>query len=108
MSAPENAAGATEAELADRNSAEFRLIMSWENRCLRDYYTGNINPVFVKQLLAHVRAALEAKQRECDGLRARLDAVYLVVDGYVDGAPDRGAVANLANEVALIIRPPQP
>ena len=43
-----------------------------------------------------------------DGARmeVKLHAINLAVDGYVDGAPDAGPVAKLANEVSLIINPP--
>ena len=44
---------------------------------------------------------------EVAGLRAALERVRCEVDGYIDGAPDAGPVAKLANAVSLIIDPPQ-
>jgi uncharacterized coiled-coil protein SlyX len=38
-------------------------------------------------------------------LQRQVDAINCAVDGYVDGAPDAGPVAKLANEVSLIINP---
>ncbi len=43
---------------------------------------------------------------EVAALKARNDAAYLVLEGYVDGAPDAGAIARLANEATLKLRPP--
>ena len=51
---------------------------------------------------AHIRPLVEDRAR----LDVKLHAINLAVDGYVDGAPDAGPVAKLANEVSLIINPP--
>ena len=54
-----------------------------------------------------IRAHVSAAVSEAVGaLEAKLHAINLAVDGYVDGAPDAGPVAKLANEVSLIINPP--
>ena len=50
---------------------------------------------------------LTASESEVAGLRALLERVRCEVDGYIDGAPDAGPVAKLANAVSLIIDPPQ-
>ena len=39
-------------------------------------------------------------------MEVKLHAINLAVDGYVDGAPDAGPVAKLANGVSLIINLP--
>ena len=62
------------------------------------------------QLDNHIAALIDAKLAPLveDGARmeVKLHAINLAVDGYVDGAPDAGPVAKLANEVSLIINPP--
>lgn len=52
-------------------------------------------------------AARELAEGENARLKAKLHAIDLAVDGYVDGAPDCNAVSKLANEVSLIIHPPE-
>lgn len=51
------------------------------------------------------RQARELAEGENARLKAKLHAINLAVDGYVDGAPDCNAVSKLANEVSLIIDP---
>ena len=57
--------------------------------------------------LAASESRCAALAKECEEISAKLDAIYSAVDGYVDGAPDAGPVAKLANEVSLIINSPQ-
>ena len=64
----------------------------------------------VEMAITRIAALIDAKSRPLVEDRARMEvklhAINLAVDGYVDGAPDAGPVAKLANEVSLIINPP--
>ena len=73
---------------------------------------ANRATVVSKHIAAHCAAAT-AKERQArelaEGenarLKAKLHAINLAVDGYVDCAPDCNAVSKLANQVSLIIHP---
>ena len=54
---------------------------------------------------AKERQARELAEGENARLKAKLHAINLAVDGYVDCAPDCNAVSKLANQVSLIIHP---
>ena len=54
-----------------------------------------------------LRVSIAASQDEAEKAKAKQHAIDLAVDGYVDGAPDCNAVSKLANQVSLIINPPE-
>ncbi len=81
------------------------------------YYAVNVDdemPAWVLKCLTDrlkennaLRLALAASRDEAEKAKAKLHAIDLAVDGYVDGAPDCNAVSKLANQVSLIINPPE-
>ena len=56
--------------------------------------------------LTAAELALSEAKKEGEAKGAKLHAINIAVDGYVDGAPDCNSVSKLANEVSLIINPP--
>ena len=67
---------------------------------------GRMKPQRIQDFASLIDAKLAPLVEDGARMEVKLHAINLAVDGYVDGAPDAGPVAKLANEVSLIINPP--
>jgi len=47
---------------------------------------------------------LERLRARCDATTKILNAIECEIDSYIDGAPDRGEAANLANNISSLLQ----